>query len=157
MAHHFHSHSVEQPAQTKGNLIRWAAYYDLAVNFTTLGHAARLRKITVDQALIKPDDAVLDVGPQPDCQVSCCAWFVPRRRTGTSYRWADRWSSSRDADGRARRKPLSNNATAPSRTSTRNKETKAKVKRARKSLGGRLTRVSQEKFWRMSFRLIYLA
>ena len=60
MAHHFHS--VEQPAHTEGRLIRWAPYYDLAVNITTLGQARRLRKMTVDQALIKPGDSVLDVG-----------------------------------------------------------------------------------------------
>src|SRR6266508_2853016 len=60
MAHH--SHSFEQPAQTEGRLIRWAPYYDLAVNLTTLGHARLLRKLTVDNALIKPSDSVLDVG-----------------------------------------------------------------------------------------------
>ena len=57
-----HSHSVEQPAQTEGRLIRWSPYYDLAVNITALGQARRLRKMTVDQALIKPGDSVLDVG-----------------------------------------------------------------------------------------------
>ncbi len=57
-----HSHSVEQPAQTEGTLIRWASYYDLAVNFTTLGHARLLRNLTVDNALIKSGDSVLDVG-----------------------------------------------------------------------------------------------
>jgi ubiquinone/menaquinone biosynthesis C-methylase UbiE len=57
-----HSHSVEQPTQTEGTLIRWAPYYDFAVNLTTLGHALRLRKLTVDNALIKPGDSVLDVG-----------------------------------------------------------------------------------------------
>src|ERR1041385_5147547 len=62
MAQHLHSHSLEQPAQTEGTLIRWAPYYDFAVNLTTLGHARLLRKITVDQALIKPGDSVLDVG-----------------------------------------------------------------------------------------------
>jgi ubiquinone/menaquinone biosynthesis C-methylase UbiE len=62
MAHHFHSHSVEQPAHTDGLLIRWAPYYDLVTNFVTLGQAPRLRKVTVDQALIKPGDSVLDVG-----------------------------------------------------------------------------------------------
>jgi ubiquinone/menaquinone biosynthesis C-methylase UbiE len=62
MAHHFHSHSAEHAAQTEGRLIRWAPYYDFAVNITTLGQARRLRRITVDQALIKPSDAVLDVG-----------------------------------------------------------------------------------------------
>ena len=60
MAHHFHT--VEQPAQTEGRLIRWAPYYDLAVNITTLGQARRLRRMTLDEALIKPGDNVLDVG-----------------------------------------------------------------------------------------------
>lgn len=60
MTHHFHS--AEAPAHTEGTLIRWAPYYDLAVNFTTLGQARRLRRMTVDQALIKPGDSVLDVG-----------------------------------------------------------------------------------------------
>jgi ubiquinone/menaquinone biosynthesis C-methylase UbiE len=60
MAHH--SHSVEQPAQTEGTLIRWAPYYDFVTNLMTLGHARPLRKLTVDNALIKPDDSVLDVG-----------------------------------------------------------------------------------------------
>ncbi len=62
MAHHFHSHSVEQPPQTEGLLIRWASYYDFAVTLTTLGQNRRLRKTTVDQALIQPGDTVLDVG-----------------------------------------------------------------------------------------------
>ena len=62
MTHHFHSHSVEQPLQTEGRLIRWASYYDLSVNITTLGQARRLRRMTVDQALIHSGDRVLDVG-----------------------------------------------------------------------------------------------
>lgn len=57
-----HSHSVEQPAQTEGTLIRWAPYYDFVTNLMTLGHARRLRRLTVDKALIKPGDSVLDVG-----------------------------------------------------------------------------------------------
>jgi ubiquinone/menaquinone biosynthesis C-methylase UbiE len=57
-----HSHSVEQPAQTEGTLIRWAPYYDFVTNLMTLGHARRLRRLTVDNALIKPGDNVLDVG-----------------------------------------------------------------------------------------------
>jgi ubiquinone/menaquinone biosynthesis C-methylase UbiE len=60
MAHH--SHTVEQAPPTEGKLIRWAPYYDLAVNLTTLGQAGRLRKMTVDNALIKTGDRVLDVG-----------------------------------------------------------------------------------------------
>src|SRR5574339_896962 len=66
MAHrshsHSHSHSIEQPAQTDGSMIRWAAYYDFTVNFMTLGHAGRMRSITIEQALIQPGDSVLDVG-----------------------------------------------------------------------------------------------
>lgn len=60
MAHH--SHATEQPAQTEGRLIRWAPYYDIAVNITTLGQARRLRKTTLDHALIDPGDHVLDIG-----------------------------------------------------------------------------------------------
>jgi ubiquinone/menaquinone biosynthesis C-methylase UbiE len=62
MAHHFHSHSAEHPVQTEGRLIRWAPYYDVVTNIMTIGQAGRLRKATVDQALIKPGDSVLDVG-----------------------------------------------------------------------------------------------
>src|SRR5690349_24077315 len=62
MVHHSHSHTAEQPAQTEGSLIRWAPYYDLAVNITTVGHAGLLRKMTVDNALIKAGESVLDVG-----------------------------------------------------------------------------------------------
>jgi ubiquinone/menaquinone biosynthesis C-methylase UbiE len=60
MTHHVRP--VEKPARTQGRLIRWAPYYDLAVNMTTLGKARRLRKMTVDQALIQPGETVLDVG-----------------------------------------------------------------------------------------------
>jgi ubiquinone/menaquinone biosynthesis C-methylase UbiE len=60
MAHHTHAH--EQPAQTEGRMIRWAPYYDISVNLITLGQAWRLRKMTIEQALIKPGDSVLDVG-----------------------------------------------------------------------------------------------
>jgi demethylmenaquinone methyltransferase/2-methoxy-6-polyprenyl-1,4-benzoquinol methylase/phosphoethanolamine N-methyltransferase len=62
MTQHTHSHSVEQPAQTEGKLIRWAPYYDFMVEITSLGHAGMLRRMTVDNALIQPGDSVLDVG-----------------------------------------------------------------------------------------------
>lgn len=62
MTHHSHSHSVEGPAPTEGVLIRWAPYYDLVTNLMTLGQARRLRKATVEHALIVPGDSVLDVG-----------------------------------------------------------------------------------------------
>jgi len=57
-----HSHSMEQPAQTEGSLIRWAPYYDLITNFMMFGHAGMLRQMTVDGALIRRGDSVLDVG-----------------------------------------------------------------------------------------------
>jgi ubiquinone/menaquinone biosynthesis C-methylase UbiE len=59
---HTHTHGHESPAQTEGRLIRWASFYDLAVNIMTLGHADRLRLMTLDQALLKPGESVLDVG-----------------------------------------------------------------------------------------------
>ena len=62
MTHHSHSHSIEQPAQTEGSLIRWAGFYDFVTKFMLLGHAGMLRRTTVDQALIQPGDSVLDVG-----------------------------------------------------------------------------------------------
>jgi ubiquinone/menaquinone biosynthesis C-methylase UbiE len=43
-------------------MIRWASFYDAAVNIMTLGQARRLRSLTVDQALLKPGESVLDVG-----------------------------------------------------------------------------------------------
>lgn len=62
MIHHSHSHATEKPAQTEGTLIRWAPYYDFVTNLMTLGQAPRLRKSTVEHALIKPGESVLDVG-----------------------------------------------------------------------------------------------
>lgn len=61
MAHH-HPHSTEQPAQTQGRLIRWAPYYDFTVNLITFGQSWRLRKMSIDHALIMSGDSVLDVG-----------------------------------------------------------------------------------------------
>src|SRR5215216_8031336 len=59
---HTHTHAPDAPAQTDGRLIRWASFYDGLVNIMTLGHARRLRVLTVDQALLKPGENVLDVG-----------------------------------------------------------------------------------------------
>jgi ubiquinone/menaquinone biosynthesis C-methylase UbiE len=59
---HTHPHTHESPAQTEGRMIRWAAFYDTTVNIMTLGHARRLRSLTVDQALLKPGESILDVG-----------------------------------------------------------------------------------------------
>ena len=59
---HTHTHKSESPAQTEGRLIRWASFYDGLVNIMTLGHIRQLRIMTVDQALLKPGEKVLDVG-----------------------------------------------------------------------------------------------
>jgi len=59
---HTHVHKSESPAQTEGRLIRWASFYDGFANIITLGHIRRLRTLTVDHALLKPGEKVLDVG-----------------------------------------------------------------------------------------------
>src|SRR5687768_8565745 len=59
---HTHIHGLESTVQTEGRLIRWASFYDVLVNIMTLGHADRLRLLTLDQALLKPGENVLDVG-----------------------------------------------------------------------------------------------
>ena len=57
-----HHHSHESPAQTEGRLIRWASHYDLITSILTLVQINRLRTITLDLALLKPGEAILDVG-----------------------------------------------------------------------------------------------
>jgi ubiquinone/menaquinone biosynthesis C-methylase UbiE len=48
--------------QTEGRLIRWASFYDALANIVTFGQIGRFRKLTVDQALLQPGEALLDVG-----------------------------------------------------------------------------------------------
>ena len=59
---HSHTHSHETLAQTRGRLIRWAFFYDTFTTILTLGHAGRLRTMTVDLAQLKPGEKILDVG-----------------------------------------------------------------------------------------------
>ena len=59
---HSHPHHSESPAPTEGRLVRGEPIYDLLVNIMTLGQAGRLRRLTVDQALLRPGEGVLDVG-----------------------------------------------------------------------------------------------
>ena len=59
---HIHSHQHEAPAQTEGRLIRWAGQYDFFTNLMTFGHIGMLRSMTVDKAMLKPGESVLDVG-----------------------------------------------------------------------------------------------
>jgi ubiquinone/menaquinone biosynthesis C-methylase UbiE len=61
MIHHG-SPSQATPAQTEGRLIRWAISYDFVMNILALGQAERLRNLTIDLALLKPGDSLLDVG-----------------------------------------------------------------------------------------------
>ena len=78
-----HSHSHDNPAQTEGRLIRWASTYDFLTNILTLGQARRLRNLTVDHALLKPGESVLDVG----CGTG--AVTIPaKQRVGTAGRTA---------------------------------------------------------------------
>ena len=59
---HTHTHTHESPAQTEGRMIRWASFYDVFANVMTLGHIRRLRALTVNAALLKPGEKILDVG-----------------------------------------------------------------------------------------------
>ena len=63
--HHWHKHgnvAETQPAQTQGNLIRWASYYDPVVQILTFGQASTMRQQTAKLAEIQAGDRVLDVG-----------------------------------------------------------------------------------------------
>jgi demethylmenaquinone methyltransferase/2-methoxy-6-polyprenyl-1,4-benzoquinol methylase/phosphoethanolamine N-methyltransferase len=57
-----HTHRQESPTPTEGRLVPWASFYDVTVNNMILGLIRRLRTLTLDHALLKPDENVLDVG-----------------------------------------------------------------------------------------------
>lgn len=61
---HPHSHisSLDPAPHTRGSVIHWAGWYDAAVNFITLGHAASLREQTIALAAPAPGESVLEVG-----------------------------------------------------------------------------------------------
>jgi ubiquinone/menaquinone biosynthesis C-methylase UbiE len=59
---HAHRHDHKSPDRTEGRLVPWASSYDITVNIMTLGLIGRLRTLTVDHALLKPGENVLDVG-----------------------------------------------------------------------------------------------
>jgi len=59
---YMHTHNHESRTQTEGRPVPFASFYDLMVNIFTLGHARRLRSLTVEQALLQPGENVLDVG-----------------------------------------------------------------------------------------------
>ena len=57
-----HQHRPESPVQTEGRLIRWASFYDALANIMTFGQVSRLRRMTIEQALLQPGETLLDVG-----------------------------------------------------------------------------------------------
>ncbi len=60
-----HSHAASAAASapsTAGNVIHWANRYDWVVQIMSLGQARRLRRQTVQFALVTPGESVLDVG-----------------------------------------------------------------------------------------------
>lgn len=57
-----HKHSHENPVQTEGKMVPWASHYDLFTFLLTFGQIRRLRDMTVELAMLKPGEAVLDVG-----------------------------------------------------------------------------------------------
>ena len=57
-----HTHTHEPTAQTEGRLVRWVSFYDGLINLMTFGQIGRLRQMTIDRALLRPGDSVLDVG-----------------------------------------------------------------------------------------------
>jgi len=59
---HTHMHDHKSPAPTEGRLVPWTSSYDTTVSIMTLGLIRRLRTLTVDHALLKPGESVLDVG-----------------------------------------------------------------------------------------------
>jgi len=50
------------PAETKGKVIRWARFYDLATWLLTFGREPAIRKMTIELAGIKEGERVLDIG-----------------------------------------------------------------------------------------------
>ena len=50
------------PVETKGKVIRWARFYDLATWLMTFGRERGIRRMTIELADIKKGERVLDVG-----------------------------------------------------------------------------------------------
>lgn len=57
-----HAHTLAPVLRSEGILIRWAPFYDTLVNVLTLGQTIRLRRMTIDAALLQEGESVLDVG-----------------------------------------------------------------------------------------------
>jgi len=65
------------PAETKGKVIRWARFYDLATWLMTFGREPGIRKMTIELADIKKGERVLDVG----CRTGTLT-IAAKRQTG---------------------------------------------------------------------------
>ena len=50
------------PVETKGKVIRWARFYDLATWLLTFGQEPGIRRMTIELAAIREGERVLDVG-----------------------------------------------------------------------------------------------
>ncbi len=59
---HAQTISPESAYRTEGLLIRRASFYDTLVNILTLGQSSRMRRMTIDLALLNPGESLLDVG-----------------------------------------------------------------------------------------------
>lgn len=57
-----HHHKTADAPRTRGNVIHWARFYDLAGKLCTLGRDRAIRQKFVDLAAPQPGEKVLDVG-----------------------------------------------------------------------------------------------
>lgn len=62
MHNHSYTPALEPAPATRGNVIRWAGWYDTLVNLLTLGHADRLREKSVALGSLTAGQHVLEVG-----------------------------------------------------------------------------------------------
>lgn len=62
MHNHSYTPALEAASETKGNVIRWATWYDGLVNLLTIGQAGALREQAVALADLANGESVLEVG-----------------------------------------------------------------------------------------------